>query len=65
MDKELLARKLYVERVTALLGDNSIDDDILATMWESKASPAEAAKAMMTQTSDVSSPWLSRYLSRR
>ncbi len=65
MDKELLARKLYVERVTALLGDNSIDDDILEVMWESKASPAEAAKAMIPQSSDVSSPWLSRYLNRK
>jgi len=69
MDKELLARKLYVERVTALLGDNNIDDDILEVMWESKASPAEAAKAMIPQvddvSSDVSSPWLSRYLNRK
>ncbi len=65
MDKELLARKLYIERVSKLLGDNSIDDDILEVMWECKASPEDAAKAMMPQSNQVSSPWLSRYLNRK
>ncbi len=65
MDKELLARKLYIERVSALLGKNSIDDDILEVMWENKASPEDAAKAMIPQTNEVSSPWLSRYLNRK
>ncbi len=46
MDKELLARKLYVERVEALLGDQPMDEHILEEMWENRASPSEAAKAM-------------------
>lgn len=45
MDKELLARKLYVERVHALMGENPIDEALLDAMWESKASSVDAAKA--------------------
>ncbi|EME3968572.1 hypothetical protein VYH29_000624 [Vibrio fluvialis] len=46
MDKELLARKLYVERVSALMGDQPINQALLDTLWENKASPAEAARVM-------------------
>ncbi|EGQ9170289.1 hypothetical protein F8Y90_12810 [Vibrio cholerae] len=68
MDKELLARKLYVERVEALLGDQPIDEHILEEMWENRASPSEAAKAMMTMTSSSgydAPAWLARYLNRK
>lgn len=38
-------------------------------MWESKASPEEAAKAMMPQVEltslEVGSKWLNRYLNRK
>ncbi|MGR5249708.1 hypothetical protein ACPV4Z_14600 [Vibrio aestuarianus] len=66
MDKELLARKLYVERVSALMGDQQIDEIILEDMWESRASPADAAKAMTQVESGYEAPmWLSRYLNRK
>lgn len=67
MDKELLARKLYTERVSALVGDKEIDEQLLDQMWESKASPSEAARAMMDDGSNsFSGPaWLSRYLNKR
>ncbi|MCG3730396.1 hypothetical protein [Vibrio cincinnatiensis] len=67
MDKELLARKLYVERVHALVGDNPIDGALLDTMWENKASPVDAAKAMLSSASHgYDAPvWLSRYLNRK
>ncbi|PIB17607.1 hypothetical protein B853_04046 [Vibrio rotiferianus CAIM 577 = LMG 21460] len=45
MDKELLARKLYQERVSALVGEQGIDEQVLSQMWENKATPTEAAKA--------------------
>ncbi|MEF2506767.1 hypothetical protein V4D06_02290 [Vibrio mimicus] len=68
MDKELLARKLYVERVEALLGDQPIDEHILEEMWGNRASPSEAAKAMTTMGSSSgydAPPWLARYLNRK
>ncbi|MFV0447108.1 MAG: hypothetical protein ACK5MF_01355 [Vibrio sp.] len=69
MDKELLARKLYVERVMSLMGDHTIDDDILEFMWECKASPEEAAKAMLPQVQltslEVGAKWVNRYLNRK
>ncbi|WP_159651736.1 hypothetical protein [Vibrio atypicus] len=66
MDKELLARKLYSERVSALMGDQDIDEEMLEQMWENKASPSEAAKAMADAQNEFSGPaWLSRYLNRR
>ena len=66
MDKELLARKLYSERVNVLLGDCEINQAILTEMWDSKASPSAAAKAMIDSQSDFDGPaWLSRYLHRR
>ncbi|KJY85252.1 hypothetical protein TW81_01235 [Vibrio galatheae] len=67
MDKELLARKLYCERVSALTGGKTLDEEILGEMWENRASPSEAARAMMDdQQQDFSGPaWLSRYLHKR
>ncbi|MBF8999908.1 MULTISPECIES: hypothetical protein [Vibrio] len=69
MDKDLLAHKLYVERVTALMGDNLIDYQILDQMWEAKASPSDAAKAMLMQQQGDSNfecpAWLNRYLTRK
>lgn len=69
MDKELLARKLYVERVMSLMGEHTIDDDILEFMWECKASPEEAAKAMLPQVQltslEVGAKWVNRYLNRK
>ncbi|EGA68562.1 hypothetical protein VISI1226_21279 [Vibrio sinaloensis DSM 21326] len=66
MDKELLARKLYSERVSALIGEHELNEQLLDQMWENKASPSEAAKAMMDTPNDFSGPpWLSRYLNRR
>ncbi|MGC9401459.1 hypothetical protein [Vibrio genomosp. F10] len=66
MDKELLARKLYVERVNALMGDSEINETVLTEMWESKASPADAAKAMLNEDNGFDGPaWLSRYLNRK
>tara|TARA_Y100001956_G_scaffold82116_1_gene101805 strand:+ start:2160 stop:2360 length:201 start_codon:yes stop_codon:yes gene_type:complete len=66
MDKELLARKLYSERVSSLVGDKDLDEELLEQMWENKASPTEAAKAMLEEQNEFSGPaWLSRYLNRR
>ncbi len=66
MDKELLARKLYSERVTSLLGDCQLDESILTEMWESKASPSDAAHAMLVSKNEFDGPaWLSRYLNKR
>lgn len=66
MDKELLARKLYSERVSSLIGDKDLDEALLDQMWENKASPAEAAKAMTEEHNEFNGPaWLSRYLNRR
>jgi|GEM_PF-876446 len=65
MDKELLARRLYSERVSALMGDHSIDEELLIELWESKATPAEAAKALMSVDEAFEGPaWLQRYLHR-
>ncbi|GAB2656825.1 hypothetical protein [Vibrio panuliri] len=66
MDKELLARKLYSERVTSMLGDCQLDESILTEMWESKASPSEAARAIIDSQNEFDGPaWLSRYLNKR
>ncbi|WP_394247466.1 hypothetical protein [Vibrio profundi] len=66
MDKELLAKKLYSERVNSLLGDEQMDEDILTEMWECKASPSDAAKAMQSPDDAFeAAPWLSRYLNRK
>ncbi len=66
MDKELLARKLYSERVTSMLGDCQLDESTLTEMWESKASPSEAARAIIDSQNEFDGPaWLSRYLNKR
>ena len=66
MDRDLLARKLYSERVSALLGDQELNEELLNEMWGNKASPSEAARAMTDGQSDFEGPaWLSRYLNRR
>jgi hypothetical protein len=67
MDKELLARKLYSERVSALVGGKELDEEILDQMWESKASPSQAARAMMDESNHAfhGPAWLSRYLNKR
>ncbi|EEX92807.1 hypothetical protein VIOR3934_16366 [Vibrio orientalis CIP 102891 = ATCC 33934] len=67
MDKELLARKLYSERVSALSGGKELDEEMLDTMWENRASPSEAAKALNSEESEgFNGPaWLNRYLTKR
>ncbi|MBA5761869.1 hypothetical protein H2O73_05855 [Vibrio sp. 404] len=66
MDKELLARKLYTERVSSLLGSCQLDESILTEMWESKASPSDAARAIIDSQNEFDGPaWLSRYLNKR
>jgi hypothetical protein len=66
MDKELLARKLYVERVNALVGDHEVDEAMLTEMWENKASPSDAAKAILCDDNGFDGPaWLSRYLNKK
>ncbi|SON49228.1 hypothetical protein [Vibrio tapetis] len=65
MDKELLARRIYAERVSSLMGDCNIDDEQLAELWQNKATPAEAAKALMHEDETFEGPaWLQRYLHR-
>lgn len=66
MDKELLARKLYSERVSALSGGKALDEELLDTMWENRASPSEAAKALNNdEPESFSGPaWLNRYLNK-
>lgn len=66
MDKELLAKKLYSERVSELLGEHELDEELLSEMWQNKASPSEAAKAMTPEEGNFDGPaWLSRYLNRK
>jgi hypothetical protein len=67
MDKELLARRIYVERVTAILGDESVDEAMLEQMWEDKIPPSDVAKAMQAAQDPCfeGAPWLQRYLNRR
>ncbi|MGD8108972.1 hypothetical protein [Vibrio sp. NTOU-M3] len=66
MDRELLARKLYSERVSELVGNHEIDDALLMELWESKASPSEAAKIITDNQNEFFGPsWLARYLNRR
>ncbi|OMO24743.1 hypothetical protein [Vibrio lentus] len=66
MDKELLAKKLYCKRVNSLVGDAQMDGNVLDEMWESKASPTDAAKAIQSSDTDFTgAPWLSRYLNRK
>ncbi|CAM3533876.1 hypothetical protein VA7868_03853 [Vibrio aerogenes CECT 7868] len=66
MDKDLLARRLYSERVNKILGENTVDEEVLEEMWENRVSPADAAKMIATRDNGVeASPWLHRYLNRR
>lgn len=66
MDKDLLARKLYVERVSSLIGNHEIDEDRITELWQNRASPAEAAKAILGEDEQFHGPaWLSRYLNRK
>ncbi|WP_070967487.1 hypothetical protein [Vibrio sonorensis] len=66
MDKDLLARKLYSERVNSLVGDRDVDEALISELWENKASPSEAAKYIMDNQNEFAGPaWLSRYLNRR
>lgn len=69
MDKDLLAHKLYIERVSALMGDNNIDYELLDQMWEAKASPSAAAKVLLMQQEQAigfdAPAWLTRYLNRK
>ena len=65
MDRDLLARKLYVERVSELVGQD-IDEEVITELWESRATPAEAAKAIQDDEKSFEGPaWLSRYLNRK
>lgn len=66
MDRDQLARRLYVERVSALLGDNEIDEELINQLWKSKASPVDAAKMIISvEEEHFHGPsWLSRYLNR-
>ncbi len=66
MDRDLLARRLYVERVNTLLGEHQLNEDLVEEMWQCKASPADAAKAMLEEESSFQGPaWLNRYLNRK
>lgn len=66
MDKELLARRLYSDRVSALMGDEPVDEAILYEMWKNRASPEEAARAMQADNHGFeAAPWLQRYLNRK
>ncbi|MBD1559090.1 hypothetical protein HC752_19310 [Vibrio sp. S9_S30] len=65
MDKELLARRLYVERVTTLVGDHDIDEEILNQLWEEKATPSEAVHALLADDTFQGPAWLERYLYRK
>jgi hypothetical protein len=66
MDREQLAKKLYSERVHELMGDQVIDEVMLERLWENKATPQEAVKALQSHDTQFEcSPWLSRYLNRK
>ena len=66
MDKELLAKKLYCKRVSSLMGDAQLDDNVLDEMWDSKTSPTRVVKALQTPEHQFhGAPWLSRYLNRK
>ena len=65
MDRDLLARKLYVERVSELVGQD-IDEEVIEELWESKATPAEAAKIILGDEKNYEGPaWVTRYLNRK
>ncbi|WP_299695884.1 hypothetical protein [uncultured Vibrio sp.] len=66
MDRELLAKKLYSQRVNSLAGDTVLDGNVLDEMRENKTSPSDAVKAVQPcEHAFEGAPWLSRYLSRK
>ena len=65
MDKELLARRLYVERVTTLVGDNAIDEDLLNQLWEEQATPSEAAHDLLSDDTFQGPAQLERYVQQK
>ncbi|CAK1783217.1 hypothetical protein FB440_105276 [Vibrio crassostreae] len=66
MDKELLAKKLYCQRVNSLARGTELDGNILDEMWESKTPPTDAVKAIQPCDNHFEgASWLSRYLSRK
>ncbi|MCW8347325.1 MULTISPECIES: hypothetical protein [Vibrio] len=65
MDRELLARKLYDQRVSKLIGDKHVDSQRLDLLWEEKVSPQHAVEHLKSSEEEHSPPtWLSRYLNR-
>ncbi|MBY6197616.1 hypothetical protein [Vibrio hangzhouensis] len=64
MDKELLARKLYEQRVSELAGDSVIDLHELDELWQSKVSPTQAAEQLKQQSEPNAPGWLTRYLNK-
>ena len=66
MDRELLARKLYSQRVNSMVGSQDIDDEAMSELWESRTAPVDAAKSLMPEEEHFEGPaWLSRYLNRK
>lgn len=66
MDKELLARKLYSQRINSMVGSHEIDDATMTELWENRTAPSEAAKSILTEDDRFHGPaWLSRYLNRK
>ncbi|AYV22114.1 MULTISPECIES: hypothetical protein [Vibrio] len=64
MDKELLARKLYDQRVSELVGDSAIDQHELDELWNSKVSPSQAAEQLKQSDNVIAPGWLTRYLNK-
>ncbi|WP_413284010.1 hypothetical protein [Vibrio sp. MA40-2] len=65
MDKELLARKLYCQRINNMVGFHHIDEETISELWESRTNPVDAAKSILSENDSFEGPaWLSRYLQR-
>ncbi|KFA99002.1 hypothetical protein [Vibrio sp. ER1A] len=64
MDKELLARKLYDQRVSELVGDSAFDQHELDELWYSKVSPSQAAEQLKQSDNVIAPGWLTRYLNK-
>ncbi|MFC1234864.1 hypothetical protein [Vibrio sp. F74] len=66
MDKELLARKLYGKRINSMVGSQKIDEETMSELWESRTTPADAARSIMSEHDEFEGPvWLSRFLHRK
>lgn len=66
MDKELLARKLYGQRINSMVGSQEIDEETMSELWESRTTPADAARNIMSERDEFEGPaWLSRFLHRK